>query len=169
MLLANSGAEAVEGAIKLAKKRASKSKGGGSVVVAFQARSTAGSDFGSPDGAAQVQGEPRNSRPGVVHVPPPYWYRYGDGLEVRVGRRCAVGPGARGAGPVSPPGRGRADNRADFRRGRDHSPAPTASFPAIQANCGRGQLRSSQMKCRAGWEGLGSICASRIWDLDQTS
>ena len=90
---ANSGAEAVEGAVKLAKKKAARSKGGGSVVVAFQ-----GSFHGRLALSLTLTGQHKYKAnlgnfanyPGVVHVPPPYWYRYGDGLEEdEFGRRCA--------------------------------------------------------------------------------
>ena len=89
----NSGAEAVEGAVKLAKKSASKGKNSGSVVVAFQ-----GSFHGrlalslTLTGQRKYKAELGNfaNYPGVLHVPPPYYFRYGGGVaESEFGLRCA--------------------------------------------------------------------------------
>jgi 4-aminobutyrate aminotransferase len=90
---ANSGAEAVEGAVKLAKKLSSHKKGGGGVVVAFQ-----GSFHGRLGLSLTLTGQHKYKAnlgnfanyPGVVHIPPPYHYRYGEGLsQTEFGRRCA--------------------------------------------------------------------------------
>lgn len=90
---ANSGAEAVEGAVKLAKKRGAGTKGGGSVIVAFQ-----GSFHGRLGLSLTLTGQHKYKAnlgnfanyPGVVHVPPPYHFRYGGGLgELEFGKRCA--------------------------------------------------------------------------------
>jgi 4-aminobutyrate aminotransferase/(S)-3-amino-2-methylpropionate transaminase len=89
----NSGAEAVEGAVKLAKKRATSRGGSGAVVVAFQ-----GSFHGRLALSLTLTGQRRYKAklgnfanyPGVVHLPPPYHYRYGEGLSMQeFGRRCA--------------------------------------------------------------------------------
>lgn len=90
---ANSGAEAVEGSVKIAKKHATMQKGGGSVLVAFQ-----GSFHGRLALSLTLTGQHKyKSRlgnfanyPGVVHVAPPYQYRYGEGMSTQeFGRFCA--------------------------------------------------------------------------------
>ncbi len=90
---ANSGAEAVEGAIKFAKKEATVRGNSGMVLVAFQ-----GSFHGRLGLSLTLTGQHKYkqsmgnfaSYPGVVHVPPPYAYRYGDGLSAaEFGRRSA--------------------------------------------------------------------------------
>jgi 4-aminobutyrate aminotransferase len=89
----NSGAEAVEGAVKLAKKRSTSRGGNGAVVVAFQ-----GSFHGRLALSLTLTGQRRYKAklgnfanyPGVVHLPPPYHYRYGEGLSMQeFGKRCA--------------------------------------------------------------------------------
>jgi 4-aminobutyrate aminotransferase len=90
---ANSGAEAVEGAVKVAKKRATVAGNSGTVVVAFQ-----GSFHGRLGLSLTLTGQRKYKAklgnfanyPGVVHIPPPYHYRYGNGLGVaEFGRRSA--------------------------------------------------------------------------------
>ena len=81
---ANSGAEAVEGGVKMAKKRALANGNGGTVVIAFQ-----GSFHGRLGLSLTLTGQHKYKSglgnfanyPGVVHLPPPYFYRYGGGLE----------------------------------------------------------------------------------------
>jgi 4-aminobutyrate aminotransferase len=83
VFFANSGAEAVEGAIKIAKKRATVRGSSGAVVVAYQ-----GSFHGRLGLSLTLTGQHKYKArlgnfanyPGVVHLPPPYHYRYGDGL-----------------------------------------------------------------------------------------
>jgi 4-aminobutyrate aminotransferase len=90
---ANSGAEAVEGAVKLAKKRAWNNRKNGSVVVAFQ-----GSFHGRLALSLTLTGQHKYKAnlgnfanyPGVVHLPPPYFFRYGgNATESEFGTRCA--------------------------------------------------------------------------------
>ena len=89
----NSGAEAVEGAVKVAKKRATARGSSGAVLVAFQ-----GSFHGRLGLSLTLTGQHKYKArlgnfanyPGVVHLPPPYHYRYGDGLSVEdFGKRGA--------------------------------------------------------------------------------
>ncbi|MDA4121097.1 MAG: aspartate aminotransferase family protein [Thaumarchaeota archaeon] len=89
----NSGAEAIEGAVKIAKKRATANGNSGAVVVAFQ-----GSFHGRLALSLTLTGQHKYKArlgnfanyPGVVHLPPPYYYRYGGGLsESEFGRRSA--------------------------------------------------------------------------------
>ncbi len=80
---ANSGAEAVEGGVKFAKKLATTKGNSGMVLVALQ-----GSFHGRLGLSLTLTGQHKYkpklgnfaSYPGVVHVPPPYHYRYGAGL-----------------------------------------------------------------------------------------
>jgi 4-aminobutyrate aminotransferase len=93
VFFANSGAEAVEGAIKIAKKHAAAKRGSGSVVVAFQ-----GSFHGRLALSLTLTGQHKYKAnlgnfanyPGVVHVPPPYWFRYGEGLSEEEFGKVAV-------------------------------------------------------------------------------
>jgi 4-aminobutyrate aminotransferase len=89
----NSGAEAIEGAVKIAKKRATANGNSGAVVVAFQ-----GSFHGRLALSLTLTGQHKYKArlgnfanyPGVVHLPPPYHFRYGGGLgESEFGRRSA--------------------------------------------------------------------------------
>ena len=93
VFFANSGAEAVEGAIKIAKKRAIVKGNSGAIVVAFQ-----GSFHGRLGLSLTLTGQHKYKArlgnfanyPGVVHLPPPYHYRYGDGLSPQeFGKRAA--------------------------------------------------------------------------------
>jgi 4-aminobutyrate aminotransferase / (S)-3-amino-2-methylpropionate transaminase / 5-aminovalerate transaminase len=93
VFFANSGAEAVEGAIKVAKKRATARGSSGAVVLAFQ-----GSFHGRLGLSLTLTGQHKYKArlgnfanyPGVVHLPPPYHYRYGDGLSAQeFGKRSA--------------------------------------------------------------------------------
>lgn len=88
---ANSGAEAVEGAVKLAKKHSIVKGNSGAFMIAFQ-----GSFHGRLGLSLTLTGQHKYKAklgnfanyPGVVHVPPPYHYRYGEGLsEDQFGRR----------------------------------------------------------------------------------
>lgn len=80
---ANSGAEAVEGAVKIAKKAATVKGNSGTFVVAFQ-----GSFHGRLGLSLTLTGQHKYKKslgnfanyPGVVHLPPPYHFRYGEGL-----------------------------------------------------------------------------------------
>jgi 4-aminobutyrate aminotransferase / (S)-3-amino-2-methylpropionate transaminase / 5-aminovalerate transaminase len=90
---ANSGAEAVEGGVKFAKKLAVSRGNSGMVVVALQ-----GSFHGRLGLSLTLTGQHKYKQrlgnfavyPGVVHVQPPYHYRYGLGLSPEeFGRRCA--------------------------------------------------------------------------------
>ncbi len=90
---ANSGAEAVEGGVKFAKKLATSRGNSGMVLVALQ-----GSFHGRLGLSLTLTGQHKYkqmlgnfaSYPGVVHVPPPYHYRYGAGLShEEFGRRSA--------------------------------------------------------------------------------
>ena len=164
---ANSGAEAVEGAVKLAKKRASKSKGGGNVVVAFQ-----GSFHGRLGLSLTLTGQHKYKAnlgsfanyPGVVHVPPPYWYRYGDGMEVEeFGRRCADRvrevldlylPGDVAALIVEP----------IFGEGGIIVP-PDSFLPAIQAICQERSIAFIVDEVQTGMGRTGKMFASEHWDL----
>ncbi len=79
---ANSGAEAVEGAVKVAKRHSVAKGRNGMVVLAYQ-----GSFHGRLGLSLTLTGQHKYKKrlanfasyPGVVHVPPPYHYRYGDG------------------------------------------------------------------------------------------
>jgi len=95
VFFANSGAEAVEGAVKIAKKRATVRGSSGAVLVAFQ-----GSFHGRLGLSLTLTGQHKYKArlgnfanyPGVFHLPPPYQYRYGDGLSAEdFGRRSAEG------------------------------------------------------------------------------
>ncbi|MDA4125053.1 MAG: aspartate aminotransferase family protein [Thaumarchaeota archaeon] len=90
---ANSGAEAVEGSVKFAKKLATVRGNSGMVLIALQ-----GSFHGRLGLSLTLTGQHKYkeklgnfaSYPGVVHVPPPYHYRYGSGLSPdEFGRRSA--------------------------------------------------------------------------------
>lgn len=90
---ANSGAEAVEGAVKIAKKHATARGKNGASVLAFQ-----GSFHGRLALSLTLTGQHKYKArlgnfanyPGVVHLPPPYHYRYGKGLsELEFGKRRA--------------------------------------------------------------------------------
>ncbi len=90
---ANSGAEAVEGGVKFAKKLATTRGNSGMVLVALQ-----GSFHGRLGLSLTLTGQHKYKRwlgnfasyPGVVHIPPPYHYRYGGGLsDEEFGRRSA--------------------------------------------------------------------------------
>ncbi len=80
---ANSGAEAIEGSVKLAKKLATDRGKSGAVVVAFQ-----GSFHGRLGLSLTLTGQHKYKArlgnfanyPGVVHLQPPYYFRYGGGL-----------------------------------------------------------------------------------------
>jgi 4-aminobutyrate aminotransferase-like enzyme len=164
---ANSGAEAVEGAVKLAKKKASRSKGGGSIVVAFQ-----GSFHGRLGLSLTLTGQHKYKAslgnfanyPGVVHVPPPYWYRYGYGLEeVEFGRRCADGvreildlylPGDVAALIVEP----------IFGEGGIIVP-PDNFLPAIQRICRERSIAFVADEVQTGMGRTGRMFASEYWDL----
>lgn len=90
---ANSGAEAVEGAVKIAKKRARALGNSGTFLLAFQ-----GSFHGRLGLSLTLTGQHKYKAklgnfanyPGVVHLPPPYHYRHGAGLtELDFGKKCA--------------------------------------------------------------------------------
>jgi 4-aminobutyrate aminotransferase / (S)-3-amino-2-methylpropionate transaminase / 5-aminovalerate transaminase len=90
---ANSGAEAVEGAVKFSKKLATSRGSSGMILVALQ-----GSFHGRLGLSLTLTGQHKYKArlgnfatyPGVVHVPPPYHYRYGGELsQEEFGRRCS--------------------------------------------------------------------------------
>lgn len=164
---ANSGAEAVEGAVKLAKKRASKLKGGGSVVIAFQ-----GSFHGRLGLSLTLTGQHKYKAslgnfanyPGVVHVPPPYHYRYGDGLsESEFGKRCADNvreamdlylPGDVAALIIEP----------IFGEGGIIVP-PDNFLPALQKICRERSVAFSSDEVQTGIGRTGKMFASEHWNL----
>jgi 4-aminobutyrate aminotransferase len=164
---ANSGAEAVEGAVKLAKKRATRSKGGGSIVVAFQ-----GSFHGRLGLSLTLTGQHKYKAnlgsfanyPGIVHVPPPYWYRYGDGLEeAEFGRRCADRvrevidlylPGDVAALIVEP----------IFGEGGIIVP-PDNFLPTVQRICRERSISFIADEVQTGMGRTGKMFASEYWDL----
>jgi len=164
---ANSGAEAVEGAVKLAKKRASRVKGGGSVVVAFQ-----GSFHGRLGLSLTLTGQHKYKAnlgnfanyPGIVHVPPPYWYRYGAGLgEDEFGRACADRvrdaldlylPGDVAALIIEP----------IFGEGGIIVP-PDSFLPALQKVCRERSIAFIADEVQTGMGRTGKMFASEHWDL----
>jgi 4-aminobutyrate aminotransferase len=90
---ANSGSEAIEGAVKLAKKYAYKSNKNGMTLVSLE-----GSFHGRLSLSLTLTGQKKIKQkmahyacyPGVVYAPAPYHYRHGDGLSpAEFGRKRA--------------------------------------------------------------------------------
>ncbi len=90
---ASSGAEAVEGAVKLAKKYAGSLGRSGMTLISYQ-----GSFHGRLALSLTLTGQKKYKHglgnfacyPGVVYAPAPYYFRYGDDLGVEeFGKKCA--------------------------------------------------------------------------------
>lgn len=165
---ANSGAEAVEGAVKLAKKHATMKGNSGMVLVAFQA-----SFHGRLGLSLTLTGQHKYKQklgnfacyPGVVHAPPPYHYRYGDGLApAEFGRRSADRlaeildvylPGDIAALIIEP----------IFGEGGIIVP-PDAYLPRVQRMCRERDIAFIADEVQTGMGRTGKMLASEHWGLE---
>lgn len=164
---ANSGAEAVEGSIKVAKKRATANGNSGTWVVAFQ-----GSFHGRLGLSLTLTGQHKYKAklgnfanyPGVAHLPPPYHYRYGQGLSIEEFGRRSAELVAEALDDYLPGGVAALIIEPIFGEGGIIVP-PDNYLPALQKICRQRGVAFIVDEVQTGIGRTGKMFASEHWDL----